>query len=148
MIVSLIGIVAIIIIILLIGKIEDKNRDKKSDVVLIVLLIVLGLSIAGTTIIYGIFFPTRMGEWKVKEEIHPTLLNDEENIFGGYTYEYTMPNGGSTKPNIIDYEVEYLFQNVPILVKCERKAEPTIWTLGLGHKETKYVFYSPLDTIE
>lgn len=150
MIVSLIGIVAMIIIILLVGKILSKNEDKtkKFEVVAMVILLCIGFPIAGTTIVYGICFPTKMGEWEVKEEIRPTLLNDEENIWGGYTYEYEIPNWGSSKPNVIDYEVKCLFQNVPILVKCERKAEPTIWTLGLGYKETKYVFYSPGDTID
>ncbi|MCI8344924.1 MAG: hypothetical protein HFJ42_02975 [Clostridia bacterium] len=150
MIVSLIGIVAMIIIILLVGKILSKNEDKTKnfEAVAMVILLWIGFPIAGTTIICGICEPTKIGEWEVKEEIRPTLLNDEENIWGGYTYEYEISNGGSSKPNVINYEVEYLFQNVPILVKCERKAEPTIWTLGLRYKETKYVFYSPGDTID
>ncbi len=144
MIASLIGIVALIIIILLLDKIFDK---KKESILIGMLLIWLGLPCAFVTIIFGIVEPTKMGEWEVKEAIRPTLLNEEENTFGGYTYQYLIPERSSTKRNVINYEVEYLFQNVPILVKCERKAEPTIWTLGLGHKETKYVFYSPDDTI-
>lgn len=146
MIVILIGIVALIIIILLLCKIF--NGKKEYDLVIIVsLLIWLGIPSALATICMGIFEPTKMSDWEVKEVIKPTLLSDEENTFGGYTYEYLVHNFGSTKPNVINYEVEYLFQNVPILVECERKAEPTIWTLGLGQKETKYVFYSPYDTI-
>lgn len=150
MIVILIGIVALIIIILLLAKIASKiNKEKESTAVILIgaLLLWLGLPSALATIIFGITEPTKMGDWEVKEAIKPTLLNDEENTFGGYTYQYLIPERWSTKPNVINYEVEYLFQNVPILVECERKAEPTIWTLGLGHKETKYVFYSPYDTI-
>ena len=143
MIVSLIGIVALIIIILLLAKIVNKKKEDTAVIVIGALL----LSSALAAIILGITQPTKMGEWEVKEAIKPTLLNDEENAFGGYTYQYLIPERWSTKRNVINYEVEYLFQNVPILVECERKAEPTIWTLGLGYKETKYVFYSPDDTI-
>lgn len=156
MIVSLIGIVVMTITMLLIGRTLNniEIRKGKSAVEVtphelkllltfsIVLLVAMGI------IVYGISMPTKIGEWKVKETIKPVLLNDEENIWGGYTYEYEIPNGGSTKPNVIHYEVEYLFEDVPILVKCERKAEPTIWTLGLAYKEKKYVFYSPGDTID
>lgn len=144
MILILIGIVLLITVIWLFTKIANNyiNKQKDSTAIIGALLIFLGMPIAGIIILYGIFYPTKMSEWEVKESITPTLLNDEENILGGYTYEYTP--GGSRK---IDYEVAYLFQNVPILLECERKAEPTIWTLGLRYKETKYVFYSPDDTI-
>ncbi len=147
MIVILIGIIALIIIILLLAKIVNKKKEATAVIVIGALLIWLGLLSALATIIFGIIQPTKMGEWEVKEAIKPTLLNDEENAFGGYTYQYLIPERWNTKRNVINYEVEYLFQNVPILVECERKAEPTIWTLGLGYKETKYVFYSPDDTI-
>lgn len=145
MILILIGIVLLITLIWLFTKIANKkiNKQKDSTAIIGTLLIFLGMTIAGVIILYGIFYPTRMGEWEVKESITPTLLNDEENILGGYTYEYTIP-GGSRK---IDYEVAYLFQNVPILLECERKAEPTIWTFGLAYKETKYVFYRLDDII-
>ena len=148
MIVILIGIIALIIIILLLWKIF--NKKKENDVAIIVsLLIWLGIPIALTTIITGIFEPTKMGKWEVKEAIEPTLLSSDENdILGEYTYQYLIPERWSMKPYILNYAVDTPLENTPpILVRCERKAEPTIWTLGLGSKETKYVLYNSNDTI-
>lgn len=149
MIVTSIGIIILIIIILLIGKIINRKKRKESDGIIVVLLIWAGLPIILSIIICGIAHPTKMGEWEVKEAIESTLLdNKEESIFNEYTYQYIIPERWSTKPNVINYTVDNLSEDVPpILVKCERKAEPTIWTLGLGYKETKYVFYNSDDTI-
>ncbi len=142
MIVILIGIIILIITILLIDKISKK---KKECIGTITVIWWLGVPIAFGIIMFGIFTPTKMGEWEVKEAIEPTLLsNEEESIFDEYTYQYIIPERWSTKSKVINYTTD---GDVPILVKCERKVEPTIWTLGLGTKEAKYVFYSPNGTI-
>lgn len=148
MILILIGIIALIIIILLLWKIF--NKKKEYDVAIIVsLLIWLGIPTALATILMGIFEPTKMGEWKVKEAIEPTLLSsDEKDILGEYTYQYLIPERWSMKPYILNYAVDTPLENTPpILVRCERKGEPTIWTLGLRSKETTYVLYNSDDTI-
>ena len=159
MIVSFIGIVMLTMTILLIARILNNIEIRKGkyaveviratphEIKLLVMFGIVLLVAIGITV-YGISIPKKIGEWEVKETIKPVLLNDEENIFNGYTYQYLIPEKGGTKSNVINYEVKYLFQNVPILVKCERKAKPTIWTLGLAYKETKYVFYSPGDIID
>lgn len=151
MIVTLIGIVVTIIIISLMGRIMNKDEEKanKTDVPVMLILMWGGLPVAIAIIITGIFADTKMGEWEVKEAIGSTLLDDkEESILNGYTYQYIIPDRWSTKPDIMNYTVNDLSEDAPpILVKCERKAEPTIWTLGLGHKETRYVFYNSNDII-
>lgn len=149
MIVTSIGILTLIIIILLlISKINNKDKYKESNAIILLLLVWIGLPIALATISCGIIIPTNMGEWKVKETIGATLLSsDKKDILGEYTYQYLIPEKGNSKPNIINYTFDSPIEEPPILVRCERKAEPTIWTLGLGSIETKYVFYNSDDTI-
>lgn len=151
MILILIGIIALIIIILLlvkIVKIFDKEEESTAIVVIGALLFFLGIPIALFLIISGMSALTKMGEWEVKEAIEPTLLSSDENdILGEYTYQYIIPERWSTKYNVINYTVDNPTEGAPILIECERKAEPTIWTLGLENKETKYVFYNSDDTI-
>lgn len=142
MIVTLIGIVALIVIILLTGKAVENEKNNSSTFVH--LLPYIGIPLALTIIIMGIGQKTKMSDWKVKEAIEPTISSEEENTLGEYTYQYVIPKTWTRNPTVINYETN---ENAPILVKCERKAKPTIWTLGLGQKETKYVFYFPNDTV-
>lgn len=141
MIVTLIGIVALIIIILLTGKAVEKNISST----FVYLIPYIGIPLALTIIIIGIGQKTKMSDWEIKEAIEPTISSEEKNTLGEDTYQYMIPNTWSTKSTIINYATNN--ENAPILVKCERKAKPTIWTLGLGQKETKYIFYFPNDTI-
>lgn len=144
MIVTLIGIVALIVIILLTGKAVENEKNNSSTFVH--LLPYIGIPLALTIIIMGIGEKTKMSDWEVKKAIEPTLISsEEENTLGEYTYQYIIPKTWETKSTIINYATNN--ENAPILVKCERKAKPTIWTLGLGQKETKYIFYFPNDTI-
>lgn len=152
MILILIGIIALLIIVLLLVKIVklfDKEEESTAVVVIGAVLFFLGIPFALLLIISGISALNKISEWEIKEAIGSTLLDDkEECVLNGYTYQYIIPDRWSTKPDIINYTIDDLLEDdPPILVRCERKARPTIWTLGLGHKETKYVFYNSDDTI-
>lgn len=157
-------IIAIILAIGLLTFCVDHGILEKSVNLICSAIIVLGIAI-------GVVIPVNgYTEWELTEETElVTLSNDLASggtggIFyvslsadNAYTYRYEIDSEFSTETGktyktktLVGEDVEEVEDpdcEKAVVRVYEREGKKTLWTLALGTKETKYVFYVPEGTI-
>ena len=154
-----------VVVVFLVGLVSTKINRKATHTSILVAVSVVVITIGLTTSTYGIFGVREYTDWKAIEEIVLEPFSDEtsEIVYvlkdsdGIYSYKSQL-DYDSHRINPKEYEMETISgHNVveiedkecatPILKVYRRKGIPTIWNMGVGTTEKKYVFYVPEGSI-